>query len=122
VIELYKRAAGSDDNLEFSEFEGLVNKIAWICDLAPEEKVVEPRPEIRKEYKPDSYKKDNTYKKKKEEDAKRREEITMSSLLKKAQGVYAVDAKRDSEKLEEVWEHMGLYNGGVRFLLMKMKK
>ena len=119
MIELYKRAAGTDDNLEFSEFEGLMNKIAPICDLAPEEKVVEPRPEIRKEYKPDSYKKDSTYKKKKEEDAKRREEITLDTLLKKAQQVYAVDPKRDAEKLEEVWEHMGLYNGGVRLRFLK---
>jgi len=114
IIELYKRAAGTDDNLEFSEFEALLNKISLICDLAAEEKPHEPRPEIRKEYKPDSYKKDLTYKKKREEDAKRREELTMNDYLKKAQNVYVVDAKRDIEKSEEVWEHMGLYNGGYR--------
>jgi len=89
-----------------------MSEVALRAEITGEEKVVEPHPEIMKEYKPDSYKNDKTYKKFKEEDAKRREEkIVKTSITDKAKAVYSGQMKRDAEKLEEIWEHMGLYNG-----------
>ena len=81
-------------------------------ELVGEEKAHEPRPEIRKNYKPDSYKHDDTYKTWKQNDEKRREE-GRAEIIKKASTCYQNDPKRDAERLEEVWEHMGLYDGKV---------
>jgi len=111
-VELYRKSAGQDENLSLEEFEDLMYKVALRAEIAAEQQVHEPRPEIMKEYKPDSYKNDKTYKNFKEKDAKRREEeIVKTSITDKAKAVYSEQKKRDDEKLEEIWEHMGLYSG-----------
>jgi len=113
LIDLYNKCSGLDENLQYDEFESLLNKVALRVDLAGEEKTHEPRPEIRKNYKPDSYKKDDSYKQWKQNDDKRREEAR-SEIIKKASNCYVNDPKREEEKLEEVWRHMGLYDGSFR--------
>jgi len=112
LVELYRKSAGQDENLSLEEFEDLMYKVALRAEIAGVEKVHETHYEIMKDYKPDSYKNDKTYKNFKEQDAKRREEeIVKTSIVNKAKAIYSEQKKRDDEKLEEIWEHLGLYNG-----------
>lgn len=92
-----------------------MNKVALRAEIAEDPKVVQPRPEIMKNYKPDSYRHDPTYRQYKQMDAKKRQEVDVVKKVKKA--FAKDDKKRQEEKLQEIWEHMGLYNGNVRILL-----
>jgi len=90
-----------------------LNRVALCVDIITEVKTHEPRPEIRKEYKPDCYKKDSkSYKLLKESDSKRREK-ELAEKRKNPKIAYQIEQKRNAEKLEEIWQHMGLYNGTV---------
>lgn len=95
----------------------MIEKVALRAEFAAEEKVHIPNPEIMKEYKVDSYKNDPTYKEYKKKDAKRREEA-INNLKKTPQMVYLDKKRREAEKLEEVWQHMGLYDGKVILFIM----
>jgi len=61
--------------------------------------MIKPGPDFKKEYKPDSYKKSLVLKRGVRSESQVREE----KEIKKSQ----------REKLEELWEHMGLDNGTV---------
>lgn len=93
-----------------------MNKVALRVEFAPEEKVHQPKPEIMKDYKPTSYKDDPTYKLFKQNEAARIKEKEALSAKKKHKP-YQDKKKRDEEKIEEVWEHMGLYDGRYRAIM-----
>ena len=76
-----------------------MQKVSKEAELVTEVKVVKPNPDIRKEYKPDSYKKtlnlrtDNRSVSKRRDDSEKRRE--------------------DNVNPSEIWDHMGLYDGKV---------
>jgi len=113
LMELYRKSAGTDENLTYDEFFDLVCKVALRAEIIPEAKPHNPKPEIMKEYKPTSYKGDSSYKVFKQNEPKRIEEAANNRKTKVA---YHDELKRDTDKLEEIWEHMGLYNDSYKAL------
>lgn len=80
----------------------LLQKIAKDAEFI-EKKVVKPNYEIMKEYKPDSYKQVPSLK--------------TTSRNEHRKGGDAKNQKNENMKIEEMWEHMGLYDGSVKKLI-----
>lgn len=102
----------TDENMSFDEFLEFLTKVALRVEVVTEERVHQPNPEIRKEYKPDCYKRDNTYKIFKEKEAQKKQ-VFATIKNRERRALLKDQVKRDTEKLEEIWEHMGLFDGTV---------
>lgn len=87
-------------------------QVALRAELVSEAKPHQPKPEIMKDYKPTSYKDDNTYKVFKQNEPKRIEDVLNA---RKGKTDYEDETKRNMEDLEEIWEHMGIFNDAVIF-------
>lgn len=98
--ETFKKVARSEF-VTFEEFCDLFQKISKDAELIKDPKVVKPNYEKMKEYKPDSYKTSPVPKALGKVDFKKRGE--------------SEKRKTDGQKTEEMWDHMGLYNGSVIF-------
>jgi len=81
----------------FEEFCDLFKKVSKDAELIKDPKVVKPNYEKMKEYKPDSYKTSPVPKLGKIADLKKRGE--------------SEKRKTDAQKIDDMWDHMGLYDG-----------